>query len=160
MQSSKEKEQTLHKFKSFFRMTSKQGGNVHLFLIKCWFLALIYRCFFLSFTHSYVGTRDRHEFCLTPELEKEVSNEIRFLLDLSMKISVFFLFQLRPETPVAQRCKTLKDLGDIVANNALKEVCCVFLKMGSHLNFTRFRFLLLEPRTETVGSHKGLDCAQ
>ncbi|XP_063696439.1 tuberin [Culicoides brevitarsis] len=70
MQSSKEKEQTLNKFKNFFRMTNKQGG-----------------------------TRDRHEFCLTPELEKE----------------------LRPETPVAQRCKTLKELGDVVASNTLKE---------------------------------------
>ena len=43
--------------------------------------------------------RERNDFCITAEIERE----------------------LRPETPVAQRCKTLRDLGDDVLNKRLEE---------------------------------------
>lgn len=43
--------------------------------------------------------RERTDFALVPELERE----------------------LQPETPVAQRCKALKDLGDDVKNNRLED---------------------------------------
>lgn len=34
--------------------------------------------------------------------------------------------ELRPETPIAQRCKALKDLGEAVSTNRLEDVSFFF----------------------------------
>lgn len=83
---------TFNKLKQFFRISKTPG----LFFKKLIIIVnYLINCVFIKGT-----IKERTDFVLTVELERE----------------------LRPETPVAQRCKALKELGDAVLNNRLEVV--------------------------------------
>lgn len=94
--SAKEKDNnTLSKLKQFFRMVKTPGDYRHSTAI-----ILPQVCTKIIITPMHAGTiRERTDFALVPELERE----------------------LQPETPVAQRCAALRNLGEDVRNNRLED---------------------------------------
>lgn len=55
---------------------------------------------------------------LLHELTEGGSHRSNFAVDAELERN------LQPETPVAQRCKTLRELGDAVKANKLEDVNC------------------------------------
>lgn len=74
------------------------------FLFNTLFYFIFIFIYVQTFSIKSGGLRERTDYALKPELEREI----------------------QPETPVAQRCKALKELGDVVRNDRLEDVINLF----------------------------------